>query len=84
MCNTALSKIEIVALFREAFRDLTRAVCQGIPSALAATVPEEYRNRAESAIAWEIAQRFQVASDATFLAIDARVKARSVQRPPDH
>jgi len=82
MCNTALSKIEIVALFREAFRDLTRAVCQGIPSALAATVPEEYRNRAESAIAWEIAQRFQVASDATFLAIDARVKARSVQCPP--
>ena len=84
MCNTALSKIEIVALFREAFRDLTRAVCQGIPSALAATVPEEYRTQAESAIAWEIAQRFQIASDATFFAIDARVKARSVHCPPGH
>jgi len=82
MENTALSKTEIVALFREAFRDLTRAVCQGIPSALSVTVPEEYRNQAESAIAREIAQRFQVASEATFLAIAARTKARSVQRPP--
>jgi hypothetical protein len=84
MKNTALSKIEIVALFREAIRDLIRAVCQGIPSALAVTVPEEYRNQAESAIAREIAQRFQVASEATFLAIDACVKARSVRHHPGH
>lgn len=78
-----MSTGEAAALFREVIRDCIRAVCRGVPAALAATVPEEYRSQAESAIMSEIGQRFQVASTATFLAVDARAVQQQAKKSAD-